>query len=74
MQSIHELRHMIDAYILREPPEPDCVANCAGCGNEMFEGDEATEFDGEFFCSEECIGRYLLRLGHATAVVLGGDD
>lgn len=70
VQSLPELLRMTDDHILRAPDEPICVVACTGCGDEMYEGDEATEYDGEIFCSEECLAGYLIKQGHATHVWL----
>jgi hypothetical protein len=35
--------------------EPVLVDSCSCCGQELYEGDTAKEYDGELFCSESCV-------------------
>lgn len=43
-----------DAYY--EPPEARLFANCDWCGDEIFEGDDYYELNGEKVCCE-CVSR-----------------
>ena len=48
---------------LDPPPEPDAVLVffCSDCGNEIYEGEEYFEFDGDIYC-EECFSENAVKL------------
>jgi len=39
--------------------EPKILAYCPHCNEPIYEGDEVYEFDGQWFCTENCILEYL---------------
>jgi hypothetical protein len=41
------------------PVEPDPVAHCAECGEELHAGEDVVEYDGEYFCCDWCVLEFL---------------
>lgn len=44
---------MVDAWVTRQPHEPDPVKTCENCDFDLFEDDTAYEIDDKVYC-EDC--------------------
>lgn len=36
-------------------PDQKWVCSCAYCGNDLYEGEEVVEFDGDIYCDTDCL-------------------
>lgn len=43
-----------------DPDEPKRVGECCECGCDIYQGDEAYEFDCELYC-EDCVWKHRVR-------------
>lgn len=61
-----------DSWIERNPNEHiKPVCQCEQCSTDMFQGEEAiVDFEGNTFCSEDCLTEYNYESGRATATYL----
>lgn len=50
----------LDRFLLPDP-EPDPVTECEICGSEIYPGETAYEYDGEYYCSRRCLVEFLLQ-------------
>ena len=50
---------------LPDPQEAEVKAYCEGCGGEIYEGENAFCYDGEYYHSPECLAEHLLEIGVA---------
>lgn len=39
--------------------EPKTIGHCSWCNEELVEGYEAKEYEGEYFCDELCFAKYM---------------
>ncbi|MEH7117244.1 hypothetical protein V7128_07455 [Neobacillus vireti] len=55
------MAQIIDFPRFREPDhrdEPKILKYCVNCDAELYEGQDVTEFDGEYFCDDDCCHKY----------------
>lgn len=59
-----------------DPPEPVTVATCAYCKEDIYDGDETVEFDGQHYhedCFSDCAVGILMEHYGARRVTAGED-
>jgi len=55
---IGDWEHALDVYLTTPPEEPESQCKCCICKEELFEGDDYYDIEGDIYC-EDCAEGWL---------------